>query len=67
MICIGVAVSRQYRLSLESIYFDEQTGEFAGTETLLRADAFRGNRQCPTESGGWFFIPPLGYYGCHRN
>jgi hypothetical protein len=52
---------------IQLLYFDEQTGKFAGTETLVRADAFRGNRQCPTEPGGWFFIPPLGYYGCHRN
>jgi hypothetical protein len=52
---------------IQLLYFDETTGEFAGTETLVRADAFQGNRQCPTETGGWFFIPPLGYYGCHRN
>ena len=52
---------------VQLLYFDEATGEFAGTETLVRADAFRGNRQCPTEDLGWFFIPPLGYYACHRN
>ncbi len=52
---------------IQLLYFDEQTGEFAGTETLVRVDAFRGNRQCPTEPNGYFFIPPLGYYACHRN
>jgi len=52
---------------VQILYFDEATGEFAGTETLVRADAFSGNRQCPTEPEGYFFIPPLGYYACHRN
>lgn len=64
--CMAPGVEWEDR-HIQLLYFDEQTGKFAGTETLLRADAFKGNRQCPTEPGGWFFIPPLGYYGCHRN
>ena len=52
---------------IQLLYFDEQTGRFAGTETLVRSDVFQAGRQCPTEPGGWFFIPDIGYYGCHRN
>jgi hypothetical protein len=52
---------------IQLLYFDEATGQYAGTESLVRADAFGGNRQCPTEPHGYFFIPPVGYYACHRN
>jgi hypothetical protein len=57
--------------TIQLLYFDTSDPEatsapFLGTESLVRADAFRGNRQCPTENGGWFLIAELGYYACHR-
>lgn len=42
-------------------------GTFAGTETLLRADLFAGQR-CPTDQ--WLPVPPWlprpTYYACHH-
>lgn len=57
---------------IQLLYFDTSDvtstdAQFLGTETLLRADAFKGNRQCPTEPAGWGFPPGLGYFTCHRN
>jgi hypothetical protein len=54
---------------VQLLYFDDTGTEFHGTETLVRNDVFqrRGKNVCPTEAEGWFFIPPLGYWGCHRN
>jgi hypothetical protein len=54
---------------VQLLYFDDEGVVFKGTETLVRDDVFqrRGNNVCPTEAGGWFFVPPLGYWGCHRN
>lgn len=51
------------------LYFDEDTGAFAGTESLVRADIFakRATAVCPTDpSGGWFQLP-FGYWACHRS
>lgn len=46
--------------------------DFTGTETLIRADLYRGE-PCPTEpgpNGGYTYLPtigiPLNYYACHR-
>jgi hypothetical protein len=54
---------------IQLLYFDEATGAYAGTESLVRADAFKGNRQCRTDpSGGWIdLVAAVGYYACHRN
>lgn len=41
-------------------------GEFAGTETLIRADLYAG-QPCPTDQ--WLPVPPVGpvqYYACHH-
>jgi hypothetical protein len=39
---------------------------FTGTETLIRADLYRG-QPCPTEGGGpYTFLADLGYYACHH-
>lgn len=42
-------------------------GSFAGTETLIRADLFAGQR-CPTDQ--WLPVPPWlpspAYYACHH-
>lgn len=45
----------------------EPDGTFAGTETLIRADIFAGQR-CPTDQ--WLPVPPWlptpMYYACHH-
>ena len=45
----------------------EPDGTFAGTETLIRADLFAGQR-CPTDQ--WLPVPPWlpapTYYACHH-
>ncbi|HVM29766.1 MAG TPA: hypothetical protein VM305_03220 [Candidatus Limnocylindrales bacterium] len=54
---------------IQLLYFDHETRVYAGTESLVRADAFKGNRQCRTDpSGGWLdLVAAIGYYACHRN
>jgi hypothetical protein len=41
-----------------------------GTEFNIRGDLFRSGRPCPTDGGGYTYLPdigvPLDYYGCHR-
>jgi hypothetical protein len=46
--------------------------DFSGTESLIRADLYRG-QPCPTEpgpGGGYTYLPDIGlqldYYACHR-
>lgn len=57
---------------VQLLYFDTQSvsdrgASFLGTESLIRADLYAG-QPCPTQSlPDYFFIPPLGYYACHRN
>ncbi|MDP8904490.1 MAG: hypothetical protein M3N29_04125 [Chloroflexota bacterium] len=53
---------------VQLLYFDGAGMEFKGVESLVRADAFKGNRQCRTDpSGGWLDLTGIGYWGCHRN
>jgi hypothetical protein len=58
---------------IQLLYFDTSDptateAEFLGTESLVRKDAFKGNRQCRTDpSGGWLDLGELGYFACHRN
>ena len=58
---------------IQLLYFDTMDptstdAPFLGTETLVRKDAFAGNRQCRTDpSGGWLDLDPLPYFACHRN
>lgn len=60
--------------NVQLLYFDTvdpmaTEAQFLGVESLVRADAFRGNRQCRTDpSGDWLnLVAALGYFGCHRN
>lgn len=58
---------------IQLLYFDTEDvtstdAPFLGVESLVRKDAFNGNRQCRTDpSGGWLNLGGLGYFACHRN
>ncbi len=57
--------------SLQLGVYDGETERFAGTETLRRADLFKGdeNTPCPQDPGAnWVFLDFEGadYYACHR-
>jgi len=53
--------------SIELRVFDFDTGVFAGTESLIRADLYRG-QPCPQDNlAEWGLLPlPVPYRACHH-